>query len=203
MIQNCRVQRHQLSATRDHMPIRNGRRKSPSLSIAHSHRRTGKRTVIYLQLYKGTNYRRVAHSDGVANKMSLSATTESLYPIGWLYYSTPSVSSYSPRRLQLHNFIHFKVRMPVQLMLGDDHRLRGLVYPPFGLVKAWADIRDQKDFYHKHEITRLCCSVCRRPSYMEENGSKSSLARQYIRDLCQLWPPTPHLLDLLYSILQR
>jgi hypothetical protein len=62
--------------------------------------------------------------------MSLSATMESLYPIRWLYYSTPSVPKYSPRRLQLHNFIRLSRFLdPVQLM-PDDHNLRDFGITP-------------------------------------------------------------------------
>jgi hypothetical protein len=31
----------------------------------------------------------------------------------------------------------------------------------------------------KHKIARLCCSICRRPSYMKGNGSKSGRANVF------------------------
>lgn len=114
--------------------------------------------------------------------MSLSATIESLYPIGWSYYSTPSVPKYSPRRLQLHNFIHLKVLMAVQLVL-DDHIFRG-----FGITPIWSShdmVRNSISkgplLYLKHEITRLCCPLYRRPLYME--GNRSTLGYKCVRDL--------------------
>jgi hypothetical protein len=79
----------------------------------------------------------------------------------------------------------------------DDHNLRGFGITPIRSSHShgMGGHSGSKRTSIRHEITRLCCSICRRPSYMEGNGSKSG-APMYSRPLPLLSPP-PHSLDLL------
>jgi hypothetical protein len=102
MVQNCRVERHQLPATRDHMLIRSGGRGC--LPLTQKNRKTD--CELFYSCIR-EQITAVLHflMESPTKCHSLSATMESLYPIRASNYSTPSVPKYSPRRLQLHNFI--------------------------------------------------------------------------------------------------
>jgi hypothetical protein len=101
-----------------------------------------------------------------------------------LFHSQPSqLFPLAPTTPQFHSLL--KVSMPVQLML-DDHNLRG-----FGITPIWSShglgghLGSKKTTISNVNSRgyAVCCSLCRRPSYMEENGSKSE-ARQCARNLC-------------------
>jgi hypothetical protein len=94
--------------------------------------------------------------------MSLSATRESLNPIGCCTIPLPAHQKIpsAPTTPQFHSA--FKVLVPVHLVL-DDHNLRGFGVTP---IRSRGVLRDQKDVY-PNSSHGLGCSACRPHTWKE------------------------------------
>ncbi len=112
-----------------------------------AHRKTGKRSMNYLHIYSCIREQITAVvelSDGTSREqMSLSATMDSLNPIGW----TIPLPAYPGNPLGVYNSTissPLKVLMLVQLVCLVIIVCAAFGYkPPFGLVVVCSDIRDQ------------------------------------------------------------
>jgi hypothetical protein len=93
------------------MLIRSGRRKSRTSPSMHTHTQLTQenRKTDYELFYSCIREQITAVLHFLMESrtnVTVSEPWSRFSPIRWLYYSTPSVPKYSPRRLQLHNFIH-------------------------------------------------------------------------------------------------
>jgi hypothetical protein len=126
MVQNCRLERHQLPATRTTLSETAAGRRLPGTTTAHNlhKKKTGKRTEIHLELYKETNYRRSCTflMAQVANDVTVSDRTV-INPIGWLTIPLPARPDIPPAPTTPQFQSALKVFVPVL----DDHNCAGMV----------------------------------------------------------------------------